>query len=90
MYSENRGDFACLILRVKELYEQALKWQDDISNLTMLSLRGVKRRVQSPVRTPDKAEADEVVPTLDLKKVEELSNRPVLSLVSRVLWSIAG
>lgn len=80
------GDFACIILRVKELYVAANKWQQDISRLTMLSLRGVKRRTQkssSPakagVENPDDADA---ASKIGVDEVVELSNSPILLKVS--------
>lgn len=67
------GDFACITLRVKELYAAAHKWNDDISNFTKLSLRGGKRRESTD--DPDASA------TVDLEMVTELSNSPILSKV---------
>lgn len=85
----DHGDFACLLIRVKELYEKAKAWQDEISELTMLSLRGGKRRNQtvSPsklVELGDVAETDDAPNKIDLYKVHELSHHPILAKVQCV------
>lgn len=79
------GDFACVVVRVRELYEAADQWQKDISSLTMLSLRGVKRRAPS---SPEKGEGDDSEPSssIDLDKVSKLTNDPILLKV-RLRWS---
>jgi hypothetical protein len=80
------GDFACIVLRVKELYAAASKWQQDISSLTMLSPRGGKRRAQNSshpgnivIDNPGDADA---TARIGVDKVIELSNSPILSKVS--------
>lgn len=76
-----------VVLRVNELHEAASAWQDDISNLTKLSLRGGKRRTNA-VLSPSSShhhggepsdEDDELSShQIDLGKLAELSNNPVL------------
>jgi hypothetical protein len=75
------GDFACVALRVKELYEAAKRWQDDISKLTMLSLRGVKRRTPGSPQSGEIDLNDPLLNTVDMRKVVELTNDEVLSQV---------
>jgi hypothetical protein len=81
--AESGADFNYVVLRVKELYEGANAWQEEISELTMLSLRGSKRR--NPGTPPSNAAdsgAGDPVNIIDLDKVMELSNHPILSKVS--------
>jgi len=68
-----KGDFACIVLRVKELYAAARKWQEDISSFTTLTMRGGRRR--------ESADDPEAVTTIDLDMVTELCNNPILSKV---------
>jgi hypothetical protein len=81
---QDSGDFACVVLRVKDLYEASNKWQQEMSALTKLSLRGGKRRI--PVsQSPTKADEDFIEPPMiELKKVEELCEHPILRKVSIV------
>ncbi len=82
--TENLGDVARVALRVKELHESALKWQEDVSRLTSLSNRGSKRRApgSSPNRTQNQtSDADEVTPHVDTAEVEKLVQHPILSKV---------
>ena len=67
------GDFACVVIRVKELYAAAQKWQKDISSLTTLTMRGGKRR--------ESTDEPDSTTTIDLDMVTELCNNPVLSKV---------
>jgi hypothetical protein len=75
------GDFACVAVRVKELYEAAKRWQDDISKLTMLSLRGLKRRTPGSPNIGEIDLNDPLLNTVDMRKVVELTNDEVLSQV---------
>jgi len=80
---------------VKELHEAATAWQQEISKLTQLDLRGRKRRKTSEASassnrtevTSTEIEADESN-QIDTKKVAELSNDPILWKV-RYRWSPA-
>jgi len=75
-----------VILRVKELHEAAAAWQQEISQLTQLSLRGGKRRKtsevnSSPSKTGEPGSSvmdEEETNQIDTKKVAELSNDPIL------------
>ncbi|GAX16611.1 hypothetical protein FisN_7Lh346 [Fistulifera solaris] len=73
---EEQGDLACIKLRVKELHDEALKWQEEISSLTMLSLRGGKRR------SPGSLEDTKASCIIDMSKVEELCKHSILHKVS--------
>lgn len=79
------GDFACAVLRVREIYEAANAWQEEISNLTMLSLRGGRRRnhtAASPAKTPRmESEEGSSSTKIGLEKVIQLSHHPILSTV---------
>jgi hypothetical protein len=46
-WDETVGDFAYVLLRVKEIYQDASRWQDEISFFTQISLRGGRRREQT-------------------------------------------
>lgn len=75
------GDFSYVILRINELFDAANAWQEEISDLTMLSLGGRKRRQQSPSKTACDGPAedeDSGSTQLDLGKVLELSHDPIL------------
>ena len=75
--SEETGGLACLITRVRELYENASSWQDEISAVTQISLRGGKRR-GSPSKGDTEANDSE---ELDMQKLNELCERPILKKV---------
>ena len=81
--SVDSGEFACVILRVKELYEAASEWQQEISWFTKLSLRGMKRRgPASLIKTDDDDDAKEQASIIGMQKVEELCGHPILLKVS--------
>jgi len=69
------GDFAAIVVRVKELFAVARKWQDDVQNFTMLTMRGQKRR--------ESADDPEASTTIDLDMVTELSQSPILEKVNK-------
>jgi hypothetical protein len=85
--NEEIGDFACVVLRVRELHEAAKAWQDEISTLTMLSLRGGKRRNQSaasPLKSPARNDDEDISSSssrIDVDKVLQLYHHPILSKV---------
>ena len=82
------GEFACVILRVKELYEAARDWQEQISSFTKLSLRGVKRRnplSPSATKSPDD-DSKEQPPIIGVGKLAELCQHPILEKV-RLLFA---
>jgi hypothetical protein len=74
------GDFACIVLRVKEFYKAATEWKDDISKLTRLTPRGIERRS----RAASGDDSDEGT-KIDSGKIKALSNNPILSKVRIVL-----
>jgi hypothetical protein len=76
---EDMKDFACLLLRVCELYKAARAWQEEVSNLTMISLRGGKRRA-SPMKG-EGAENEDEPSQIDVVKVSKLSNNSILKKV---------
>lgn len=79
------------MLRVQELYDAAQAWQREISELTMLSLRGAKRRGQatSPSRSGCNVDEDDGGQNqVDLDKVSEMSHNPILSKVGKRLNSL--
>lgn len=81
------GDFACIVLRVKDLYAAACLWQQDISSWTQLSLRGVKRRSQIsayPGGNGADNHDEDALSTVGVDKVVELSNSPILLKVGHL------
>ena len=77
------GDFGCVALRVKGLYKATVKWQNDISSCTSLSLRGTKRRLKTASDDTDTApENSEAFAKVEVEKIELLSKDPILSKVS--------
>jgi len=70
---------AALVMRVRELHQLASYWQDEISSLTQLSLRGGKRR-DVPSKEETGADDSERV---DLAKLTDLCTHPVLDKVRR-------
>jgi len=75
---ENSGDFALVVVRVKELHEAASKWQSEVSNLTLLSMRGGKRRAQQS----DGLDGDDAQQRIDPAKVAAMSNHQILKRVA--------
>jgi Transcription factor S-II (TFIIS), central domain len=63
---------------VKELHEAAAAWQHDVSNVTTLSLKGVKRRSQQSISPVPSVQPTDVARTADQSNVAELSNDPIL------------
>ena len=80
--SLDSGEFACVILRVKELYEAASEWQHEISSFTKLSLRGMKRRGPVSLIKPEDDDAKEQASIIGMQKVEELCENTILLKVS--------
>lgn len=81
--NEQNGDLACVCLRVKEQYDAANDWQKQISSMTMLSLRGGKKRIQAAPSSLKENEAyfKESPALIELEKVSELCHHPILSKV---------
>lgn len=83
---ESMGDFAFVVLSVKELYDAAKSWQEEISRLTMLSLRGGKRRSNASPSQPKlsltESQDDESSCMIDVTKVIELSEHPILDKIT--------
>lgn len=67
------------MVRVRDLYQTASKWQEEISKLTQLSLRGVKRR-----ESPAKGGRDDTDDTerVCLEKLTDMCRHEVLDKVS--------
>jgi hypothetical protein len=63
---------------VKELHEAAATWQHDVSNVTKLSLKGVKRRSKKSISPVPSGQPTDVARTADQSNVAELSNDPIL------------
>lgn len=83
---QDTGDFAFVVLRLKELHDEADAWQEEVSKLTMISLRGGKKRSTpskslSPLKFGEGGEQEESS-MLELEKVTELSNDPILTKVA--------
>jgi hypothetical protein len=82
---ERTCDFALVALRVTELFDSAKAWQDEITNNTMLSNRGGKRREtagSSPVKSRGTEDEDDSNSAkLEMQKIEQLSKNPILSKV---------
>jgi hypothetical protein len=77
------GAFAQIKLRVQKTFEDASKWQEDVTGLTNLSLRGGNRRVKSSTkRKCDSADDLDSSSGADFDKLVVLSNNPILSMVS--------
>ena len=77
---EQVGDFALVALRVTELYEAAKAWQDEITNNTMISFRGGKRRAPSLSPTKQSQDTDAKI---EIDKMQKLAKNPVLSKVRK-------
>ena len=73
-------DFALASLRIRELYQAARKWQDEITRFTSLSNRGGKRRGLGG--TPLRGEQDAESSKLQLAQMEQLATDPILSKVA--------
>ena len=78
---DSMGDFTLVLLRLKELFDAATSWQEEVSNDTMLSLRGGKRR-STPVG--ENGDVEDGQQKIDLARVAELSTAPILKKVSAV------
>jgi hypothetical protein len=75
------GDFALVALRVKELYEAAKVWQDQITNNTMISFRGGKRR--TPSSSQDTEAEQDNSSQIQMEDMKRLARNPILSKVSQ-------
>jgi hypothetical protein len=75
------GDFALVALRVKELYEAARAWQDQITNNTMISFRGGKRR--APSSSQDTEAEQDNSSQIQMEEMKRLAKNPILSKVSQ-------
>ena len=77
---ETVGNFALVSLRVRELFEEGRKWQEEITQNTMLSIRGGKRRAPtaSSVGSPSKEQDPENSNRIQMQKMEQLAEHPVL------------
>jgi hypothetical protein len=74
------GDFALISLRVRELYDAAKKWQDEITRDTTISFRGGKRRA---VGSPGSVDPDqEASSKLQMEQMKKLAENPILTKVS--------
>lgn len=86
------GTFKEIALRVKEIHASAFQWQEDITNLTNLSLRGGTRRGRNPTFKINPAGADnaDTLPCVDFDRLVSLSNSPILAKVRRKSRSIVS
>jgi Transcription factor S-II (TFIIS), central domain len=77
------GAFKQIVLNVMEIYACASRWQEDITNLTNLSLRGGTRRGRNPSFKGSSVVADSVdsLPYIDFDKLVSLSKSPILAKV---------
>jgi hypothetical protein len=75
------GDFALVALRVKELYKAAKAWQDQITNNTMISFRGGKRR--APSSSQDTEAEQDNSSQIQMEEMKRLAKNPILSKVSQ-------
>ena len=80
---ETVGNFALVSLRVRELFEEGRKWQEEITQHTMLSIRGGKRRdaTSAHMESPSKEQDQENSSSLHIEKMERLAQHPVLRKV---------
>ena len=76
---DGSGDFARLLIRVKEIFDSAFWWQEEVSKLTRLSMRGGKRRL---AQTPDSNDTDDSQQRINLAEVAAMSHHPILRKVS--------
>lgn len=76
---EETGGLACLVVRVRDLHQTASSWQEEISSMTQLSLRGAKRR-ESPTKGP-RDDADDTT-RVCADKLTEMCRHEVLDKVS--------
>lgn len=78
----NHTDIARVALRVRELYDSAITWQEEVTTLLSLSFRGAKRRspftVQSKMAFALESENQEKI---DLSKMADLAKNPILKVV---------
>lgn len=72
---ESMGDCAGVAVRLADIHEAATAWNGEISKLTLLSNRGVKRRAEET-----EGGAQQLV---DLEKVHRLAKHPVLKKVRK-------
>jgi hypothetical protein len=76
------GDPILCVLRVRELYTEAKKWQDEVSRSTLISNRGNKRRgtkLENSMQ-PENQESDKDA-KLRMRKMEMLAEDRILSKV---------
>lgn len=79
----SNGHFSGIVSRVKVIYRTAKIWLEDIEKLTEVQpRRSTARRVQKNTSQRDNAEDGaeclDVSPIIDVRKIAELSNSPIL------------
>ena len=74
----NPTDIARVALRVREIHDSAYAWQEEVTKLLALSIRGAKRRAPLPLNVSE-AENQEKI---DLTKLAELARNPILNMVA--------
>lgn len=93
------GVLARVALRVRELYDSAHAWQEEVSNVMSISFRGLKRRVPSggitSTEKPTGSRSDsESQSKVDIRTLDRLSKDPILAWVSgsrsRVMTSFSA
>lgn len=70
------GDIARVAIRARELYDEASRWQEEVTTYLPLSFRGAKRRVVNG--GPIESEQTKV----NLSKLSELARDPILTRVA--------
>ena len=71
------GDISRVSLRVKELFEAATQWQDEVTNQMSLSIRGGARR-----RSPGTGAEDDEAPKINMDSLAQLAQHPILARVA--------
>jgi hypothetical protein len=74
------ADIPKLVLRVRELHEAANQWQEEVSSLLALSIRGAKRR-QAGSAVEGDSDGQDAQALLTNVKLTELAKDPILKLV---------
>ena len=89
------ADIIRVCLRVRELYLSAVEWQEEVTQMIPVSIRGRKRRARNPEHHTDKGGSVQPVGQLssvasgsdklcdtDIQQLEKLAKNPILDKVS--------
>jgi hypothetical protein len=74
----NPTDIARVALRVREIHDSANIWQEEVTALLALSIRGAKRRAPLPLNASEPENQEKI----DLTKLAELARNPILNMVA--------